>query len=230
MNAVAGDRILALRERSKEERRRRILDAAENLIRELGTVEFSMRDLAVRAHISHYTSYNLIGSKGTILYTLLHRSIDRVTNLAGQPDPDIDPIGYAFDMGDVAVRFYVSDPDFFRPLLRFLFGVSDPELRPAFMNKGVVHWHGVGHAIWQGGNLSLKLTPEDFASAINTYFSGALGLWSHDNIDEQAFFAHIRHSIAISLLACGNQAWEERLTAEIAAARKAITPLALGSR
>src|SRR3546814_9616473 len=131
----------------------RILGAAEKLIRELGTVEFSMRELAARAHISHYTSYNLIGNKVTVLYTLLHSAIDRITNLPSQADPNFDPLSYAFDMGDLAVEFCVSDPDFFRPLLRFLFGVSDAELRPAFLNKGVRHWHAVALAIWQSGDL-----------------------------------------------------------------------------
>src|SRR3546814_3294407 len=112
--SISGDPALVVREQNKEERRSRILGAAEKLIRELGTVEFSMRELAARAHISHYTSYNLIGNKGTVLYTLLHRAIDRITNLPSQADPNFDPLSYAFDMGDLAVEFYVSDPDFFR--------------------------------------------------------------------------------------------------------------------
>src|SRR3546814_4532085 len=76
----------------------------------------------------------------------LHPSASRNRShnqFAQQADPNFDPLSYAFDMGDLAVEFYVSDPDFFRPLLRFLFGVSDAELRPAFMNKGVRHWHAV---------------------------------------------------------------------------------------
>src|SRR3546814_5733499 len=71
------------------------------------------------------------------------------------------------------------------------------------------------------------VSPEDFASMINTYFGGALGLWSHDNIDAAVFFAHIRHAMAISLLACGNKQWEARLVAEVAAARAVIRPLSL---
>src|SRR3546814_8403069 len=159
--SISGDPALVVREQNKEERRSRILGAAEKLIRELGTVEFSMRELAARAHISHYTSYNLIGNKGTVLYTLLHRAIDRITNLPSQADPNFDPLSYAFDMGDLAVEFYVSDTDFFRPLLRFLFGVSDAELRPAFMNKGVRHWHAVALEIWQRGDLVGPVSPED---------------------------------------------------------------------
>src|SRR3546814_14679691 len=65
--SISGDPALVVREQNKAERRSRILGAAEKLIRELSTVEFSMRELAARAHIRHYTSYNLIGTTGTVL-------------------------------------------------------------------------------------------------------------------------------------------------------------------
>src|SRR3546814_8640191 len=107
--SISGDPALVVREQNKEERRSRILGAAEKLIRELGTVEFSMRELAARAHISHYTSYNLIGNKGTVLYTLLHRAIDRITNLPSQADPNFDPLSYAFDMGDLRSEEHTSE-------------------------------------------------------------------------------------------------------------------------
>src|SRR3546814_19837623 len=114
---MSGDPSLVVRGQNKEERRSRILGAAEKLIRELGTVEISMRELAARAHISHYTSYNLIGNKGTVLYTLLHRAIDRITNLPRQADPNFDHLSYASDMGDLAVDLYISDRHFLRPLI-----------------------------------------------------------------------------------------------------------------
>src|SRR3546814_15228642 len=120
-----------------------------------------------------------------------------------QADPTFDPLIYAFDMGYLAVEFYVSDPDFFRPLLRFLFGVSDAELRPAFMNKGVRHWHAVAFAIWQSGDMVGNVSPEDFASLISTYFGGTLGFWTNDNIDAAMFFAPRRHAMEIHLYSCG---------------------------
>src|SRR3546814_4047362 len=134
--SISGDPALVVREQNKEERRSRILGAAEKLIRELGTVEFSMRELAARAHISHYTSYNLIGNTGTVLYTLLHRAIDRITNLPSQADPNFDPLTYAFAMGDLAVAFYVPDQEFFMPLLRFILVVSDAQSRPNMSHEG----------------------------------------------------------------------------------------------
>src|SRR3546814_18943755 len=113
---ISGDPALVVREQNKGERRSRILGAAEKLIRELGTVELSMRELAARAHISHYTSYNLIGNKVTVLYTLLHRAIDSRTNLPSQAAPNSDPPSSACDMGHLAVEFYVTDPVFLMPL------------------------------------------------------------------------------------------------------------------
>src|SRR3546814_19839648 len=95
------------------------------------------------------------------------------------------------------------------------------------MNKGVRHWHAVALAIWQSGDLVGHVSPEDFASMINTYFGGARGLWSHDNIDAAVFFAHIRHAMAISLLAWCNKQWEASLLADVAAARSVIGPLSL---
>ncbi|MFD2580766.1 TetR/AcrR family transcriptional regulator [Novosphingobium colocasiae] len=90
---------VTVRERAKEERRQRILNAAENLIRESGSVSFSMRELAVHAEMSHFTSYNLIGGKGAVLYTLLHRSIDRIMSLPSSVDPQSDPLQYILKNG-----------------------------------------------------------------------------------------------------------------------------------
>src|SRR3546814_20487813 len=127
-------------------------------------------------------------------------------------------------MGGLPRSFSLSYPDFFWTMLRCLCDVSNAKLRTAFMNKGVRHGHAVALAIWQSGDLVGHVSPEDFASMINTYFGGALGLWSDDNIDAAVFFAHIRHAMAISLLECGNKQWEARLVAEVAAARAVNRP------
>src|SRR3546814_1714768 len=88
---ISGDPALVVREQNKAERRSPILGAAEKLIPVLGTVEFSMREFAARAHISHYKSYHLLGNKGTVIYTVLHREIVCMTNLPRQNDPNLDP-------------------------------------------------------------------------------------------------------------------------------------------
>jgi len=54
------------RELAKAERRRRIIAAARDLIRETGNAGLSMRALAQRAGVSLATPYNLLGSKRAI--------------------------------------------------------------------------------------------------------------------------------------------------------------------
>ncbi len=61
---------MGLREKRKLERRERILAAAQELIRETGSVGLSMRALARKAEVSLATPYNLFGSKGAVLAEL----------------------------------------------------------------------------------------------------------------------------------------------------------------
>ncbi|WP_418654973.1 TetR/AcrR family transcriptional regulator, partial [Acinetobacter baumannii] len=54
---------MALSPEAREARRRNIVDAAHELVRETGGAGFSMLDLARRAGVSPATPYNLLGSK-----------------------------------------------------------------------------------------------------------------------------------------------------------------------
>ena len=62
---------MSRREEAKEERRRRIITAARDLIRETGDAGLSMRAIASRAQVSLSTPSNLFGSKRAILIAVL---------------------------------------------------------------------------------------------------------------------------------------------------------------
>ena len=100
-----------LREQKKEGRRRTILHAAETLVRETNSTDFSMRELALRAGFSLATTYNLIGSKATVLYALLNQCMDRVDVARLSTLERGDPIEHVFQASDAAVtlRFEVQD-------------------------------------------------------------------------------------------------------------------------
>ncbi len=57
------------------DRRRRILDAAEGLIRQTGGTNFSLLTLADKAEVSPATPYNFFGSKARLLFALFNRSL-----------------------------------------------------------------------------------------------------------------------------------------------------------
>lgn len=65
--------------------RQRVLDAAEDLLRD-GNAEFSMRDLAAAAGVSFATPFNQFGSKAAIMHALSARRIEEMKRrLAGTP-------------------------------------------------------------------------------------------------------------------------------------------------
>src|SRR5689334_17684663 len=67
-----------LRDRQTRERRRRILEAAAQLIRASGGAGLSMRTLAERAEVSLATPYNLFGSKSGVLTALQFSTLEKL--------------------------------------------------------------------------------------------------------------------------------------------------------
>ena len=105
------------REQAKEERRERILDEAEALIRARGDAQFSMRELADASALAFATPFNLFESKERLLATLLFRRIwPRQRELATSA-PGEDAIGHVRDFTSSALRTYTDDAGLFRPLL-----------------------------------------------------------------------------------------------------------------
>src|SRR5665213_3648607 len=112
------------REKQMAERRRRILDAAEALIRQAGGTGFPMLALSERAEVSPTTPYNLFGSKAGVLYALLNSTMDQIDERT-QRFSSSNPIERALEAAESAADFFARDPEFFRSLYLFLLGVRD---------------------------------------------------------------------------------------------------------
>jgi AcrR family transcriptional regulator len=96
------------REAGKAERRKRIIHAARDLIRETGNVGLSMRALAARAGVSLATPYNLFGSKRAIVLAVLddvREYHDRFAHLRST-----DPLERLFGAVDIAIDFLRGRP------------------------------------------------------------------------------------------------------------------------
>ena len=95
---------MSRREEAKDERRRRIITAARDLIRETGDMGLSMRAIAARANVSLSTPYNLFGSKRAIVVAVLEdirefherfaklRSVNAVERVFQAHSPTIDSV------------------------------------------------------------------------------------------------------------------------------------------
>src|SRR5215469_13065875 len=69
-------RLASRRERHKDERRARIVEAAEGLMREVGADDISVKMIAERADVSAATIYNLFGAKGAVLERVYARDFE----------------------------------------------------------------------------------------------------------------------------------------------------------
>lgn len=217
------------REQQKEGRRDAIIAAAEALIRETGSTDFSVGMLAIRAGVSVATLYNLIGSKGTVLYVLLNRSMDQLDSLVIPSGDTGDPFAQAIDAADVVAEVFINDPDFLRPLYRFLLGVIEPVHRPALMNRALSYWESRLRPLEQARLLPAGIGLTDLAREYQIYFAGALDLWVQGELSDPQFRAQIRYGCVLRLLALGDGAAQPRLREALSETHRLLHGLAAGA-
>jgi len=202
------------REQNKQSRRQAILAAAEKLIRENESVDFSVSDLATTAGVSVATLYNLVGTKTKVLYELLNQSMDKI-DAVNLSSPKNDPFEVAIEAGDIAVNVFTSDPRFFRPLYRFLLGAVEPVQRPAFMNRGFTFWRQRLSVLHTEGYLPPGVTVIEYARDFQLFFAGTLDLWVQNELTEAQFRAQVKHGCILRLLALGHGKSREDLLKQL---------------
>lgn len=118
---------MSKREEAKAERRRRIVVAARELIRETGDSGLSMRAIAARAEVSLTTPYNLFGSKRAIVVAVLEdvrEFHERFSSLH-----QVGAIDRIFHAIQISLSYYSEDPEFYRTLWTEALDMSGKELR-----------------------------------------------------------------------------------------------------
>ncbi len=110
---------MSLRERNKEERRQRILDAARRMLVRDGYRGLNVRALAKEAGVTQPTLYNLIGGKEQILFELVSRMVDvmetRVPAFVGDEEGDV--LAFVERSILVSAELFSEDPDYYRAAL-----------------------------------------------------------------------------------------------------------------
>lgn len=202
------------REKRKDDRRANILRAAEDLIRETGSTDFSMNNLASRAGVSTPTPYNLLGSKAAILYSLLHRFQDRLDVQRGASHDTGSAIGDVLRSADEAADVYTADGEFVRPLMLFLLGVNESDHRSAFMERGFQYWWlsmSPLDARLSNAGISRRL----MAREMLVLFTGLFDFWVNHEIEDEDFRASARYGTALKLLPIADAAERQYLIDEM---------------
>jgi AcrR family transcriptional regulator len=204
----------AARERQKEGRRDAILAAAEALVRETGSTDFSVGVLAARAGVSIATLYNLIGSKGSILYALLNRTMDQL-EAATRTTLAANPFDQALAAAEAVARVYTDDTDYLKPLWRFELGVVEPEHRPVLMNRALAFWASRLQGLERARRLPKGIELGDLAREYQIFFAGVLDLWVQNELSDDRFRIQVRYGILLRLLALGDTTEQERLMKDL---------------
>lgn len=181
---------VSTRQANKEKRRRRILDAAREILTEKGYEALNTRDLAKAAGVTTPTLYNLVGNKDAILLQLSLASIGELEQTLNELSSD-DALGFIEGIVNESLKLIEGDDSFFRGSMIAMYQLSQegseatPEQRYAARCTEVAI-HGCELAEAQGlllGNISAATLGEQLYSA----FCAPFREWIYRRLGPEAF-------------------------------------------
>jgi AcrR family transcriptional regulator len=205
---------MSRREEAKDERRRRIVTAARDLIRETGDAGVSMRAIADRADVSISTPYNLFGSKRAVVLAVLEdiRGFsERFARL--RPTSALERI---FQVLSMSIRYYVDDPDFYRALWTGVFDMSHKEVRADLaMPERDAFWLFLIDTAARDGALSPQIDTAMLLRSLDLAFAAAMLSWVVGALETAELEAVVGYGYALALRGAASPEWQPFLAEKI---------------
>jgi AcrR family transcriptional regulator len=208
------------REAGKAERRRQIIQAARDLIRETGDAGLSMRGLAARAGVSLATPYNLFGSKRAIVVAVLQdvrEFQERFSSLHVA-----DPLEKIFAALNISIEFYLGDPDFYRTLWSALFDISDGVRGEILNPRRDAFWRGLLEEAAAAGAIAADIDLGLLHRQLELLLRSSMFDWAVGGIAGAELGAVTRHGYALILLGAASPDWRGPLRARALEAQGAL--------
>jgi AcrR family transcriptional regulator len=176
--------------------RRRVIDAAERLLRE-GKADFSMRDLAAEAGVSFATPFNQFGSKAAIMHALSGRRIDTMAKRFAEASLPLAASDRVLLAIDTAVEVMLEEPEVNRAVMGWI-GTGGPSPGNVLAHSTAL-WSlalGAGEGLTATGReQALRCLPGQLAFA----FRGVLSFWTAGELPDEALALNARE-VARTLL------------------------------
>lgn len=168
---------MSKREEGKADRRRRIVEAARELIRETGDTGLSMRAIAARANVSLATPYNLFGSKRAIVMAVLE-DVREFGERFGSIK-NVSAIERIFKALSITLSYHVEDPDFYRTIWSSLLDrAGSPELRAELITpESDRFWMGLIAEAVREGSLEDDIDVQLLHRELGNTFTGVMLTW-----------------------------------------------------
>ncbi len=214
------------REQAKAERRTRIVRAARDLIRETGDTELSMRMIAKRAGVSLTTPYNLFGSKRAVVLAVFEDERDFVVRFARIKAANaIDRI---FDAHDLAMSYFIEDPQFYRTLWKALLNTQGADstglATPERLERNRAAWRALIDAAQDEGLADRMVTSDTLERALSNAANGAMLAWAMGGLPTMALGPTAALGYALALRGAATPAGAVILRARILRCQDALSP------
>jgi AcrR family transcriptional regulator len=221
-------RLASRRERHKDQRRTRIVDAAYDLLREVGADDLSVKMIAERADVSAATIYNLFGAKGAVLEKVYARDFAAFVEKVAAAGP-MSALDAVFESIRIAADLYRSDPAFYRGM-----SIRDPRAEPEL----VISVQGPRLAFWQAllaraaaeRELAADTRIDLVSMAMMQLGGGAFGAWAADLVSVDEMERQTCYGLARLLLGVARPAGRAKLQARIDAIEAAHAAAAAARR
>jgi AcrR family transcriptional regulator len=201
---------MSRREEAKAERRRRIIAAARDLIKETGDTGLSMRAIAARAGVSLTTPYNLFGSKRAIVIALLedvrefHERFSQLHRVGA-----VDRI---FQAVSITLAYLADDPDFYRTLWTEALRFDSKELRGELQSpQRYGFWWALLNEARSEGALLPDVDLDPLLRALDAVYVSAMLGWVLGAMEVQEIEPHVGYGYALTLRGAASPAFAEKL-------------------
>lgn len=187
------------RQRGIEERRRRLVKAASELIAERDDGSFSMPELAKRAGLSLATPYNLFGSKAAVLAKVFERLVRGFHRdpawMAGLPAS-----ARILGVVDRLVIAYEEQGRLFRNLWKALYGLDLSEHRDLNLSLSNEIVHPLIAILAADGMIPADIPHEAVENTLVRLFDANFEMWAAQDWPPERLRAQLRTSFALVFL------------------------------
>lgn len=202
------------REAGKDLNRRKIMAAAQELLREGGIEALTMRSLAERAQVSSRTPYNLFGSKTDVLIGLIDEPLRRFAAAPPVPLPT-GVLQTMLAMVQVIYREYEPEIDYYRTVYWGVMASDHHEARAAGLVRSRKAAERQIRAAIAAGELLPAIDPPVLAAHIVAVIMGLLGLWASKLLTGPQLVEESKRSLVLCFLGYCTPALSSILTSEL---------------
>ncbi|MCG8592010.1 MAG: TetR/AcrR family transcriptional regulator [Proteobacteria bacterium] len=215
---------MSLRERGKQRRAERALQAARRILVEEGVEGLQMRALADRAELSVRTLYNHFGSKAEVMTALGARALDELAAELAALAID-DGLALSRAIITVSIARFHADRELMRPLMAANYSGAAAEGGSLLIEQARGLQEVALEAAIEARQLTRDVPPRQLAHQILCSYNQAALSWAQGQIGHRAFETQALHAWACLLLGFARGPVRTTLLAELAALEPRMTSL-----